>query len=284
MQGLKLSAMLVIAIVSISFASIFIVLANAPGPVTAFWRLVFSILILLAIKPSFKFKPKFLIYPAIAGFALGIHFASWMESLLHTPVAIGTTIVCTHAVFSAIFSKFLKESVEFRQVIGIIIAIYGIYLLSGAENCKNCTEFVGIILALIGAIFGGVYFTIGRVVRDKIELKDYMLLTYFFAAITTLVLVISMKLNLFNYKLQTWMFFLLLAIVPMLVGHTLLNYTLRYVKVVPVTASVLGEIVGATLLAYLILNQSLLLRDCIYIAVIVFGIALAVKGKLTSES
>ena len=149
---------------------------------------------------------------------------------------------------------------------------------------KNCTEFVGIILALIGAIFGGVYFTIGRVVRDKIELKDYMLLTYFFAAITTLVLVISMKLNLFNYKLQTWMFFLLLAIVPMLVGHTLLNYTLRYVKVVPVTASVLGEIVGATLLAYLILNQSLLLRDCIYIAVIVFGIALAVKGKLTSES
>ncbi|RLI78946.1 EamA/RhaT family transporter [Archaeoglobales archaeon] len=275
---LKFLAMLIIAMTSISFASILIVLANAPGPVTAFWRLTFSILILLAIKPSFNLKPKLLFYPAIAGFALGIHFASWMESLMHTSVAISTTIVCTHAIFSAIFSKFLKESVEAKQIIGILIAICGIYFLSGAESDA---EFIGVVLALMGAVAGGVYFTTGRVVRNKMGLHDYMLSTYFFAAITTLILTISMQLNLFNYKLETWMFFVLLAILPMLIGHTFLNYALRHIKVVPVTASVLGEVVGATLLAYLMLGQTLQPQAYLYMAIILFGIILTVKGELT---
>ena len=280
MQKLKFSAMLITAITSISFASILIVLANAPGPVTAFWRLTFSILILLAIKPSFNFPKnlKLLMYPLISGIALGIHFASWMESLFHASVAISTTIVCTHAIFSAIFSKCLGESVEPRQIVGILIAICSVYFLSGAEPT---TEPIGVVLALVGAIAGGIYFTTGRVVRVKMELREYMLSTYFFAALTTLILTISMKYNLFNYSFQTWTFFVLLAVLPMLVGHTLLNYALRYLKVVPVTASVLGEVVGATLLAYLILSQALQLQAYFYMAIVLFGIVMTVKGELT---
>jgi len=67
----------------------------------------------------------------------------------------------------------------------------------------------------------------------------------------------------------------------MLVGHTLLIYALRYLKVVPVTASVLGEVVGATLLAYLILSQALQLQAYFYMAIVLFGIVMAVKGEIT---
>ncbi len=47
----KFLALLFVAIVTISSASIFVVLANAPGVVAAFWRLALSLPILFIIYP-----------------------------------------------------------------------------------------------------------------------------------------------------------------------------------------------------------------------------------------
>ncbi|AEA46566.1 DMT family transporter [Archaeoglobus veneficus] len=278
MQRLKLLLMLILAILSISSAAILVVLAGSPGSVTAFWRLVLSIPVFLAVNRSINIPKdvRVLFFPTTAGIALGIHFVSWMESLFHASVAVSTTIVCTHALFSAIFSAALGETPRPNQILGVIIAIVGVYYLSGADPSS---EPIGVVLALIGAVSGGVYFTTGRFARKKIDFSAYILLTYASAAIVALLVSLLRGHPLFGYSAETWVYFLLLAIIPMTLGHTLINYILRYMKVVPITASVIGESVGATILAYLVLHQSLQPQAYLYMFVVLLGIVLAIRGR-----
>lgn len=276
MQNFRLLLLLALAVLAISSAATLVVLAGAPGPVTAFWRLVFSTLLFLALNRSIKLPDsrKALLFPVVAGTALGIHFASWMESLFYASVAVSTTIVCTHALFSAIFSTALGERAKSGQVLGVVLAIAGVYFLSGADPSSRPE---GIILALVGAVAGGVYFTTGRFSRNRIDFGAYVLLTYLMAAFVAFIISIVNGLPLLGYGLETWAYFLLLAAIPMMLGHTLINYILRHMGVVPVTASVIGEAVGATILAYFILGQSLQIEAYFYMFVVLLGIALALR-------
>ncbi len=276
---IKLLVLLAIAVMSISLASILAVLASAPGSVTAFWRLFFSLFVLLIFRP-FKMPEKidFLIYPVIAGVSLGIHFASWIESLFHASVAVSTTIVCTHALFSGLFSSIFGERPRKAQIFGSITALTGVYFLSGAD--PSSTPY-GVMLALIGAIAGGVYFTIGRFVKDKIAFNSYIFLTYSLATLTTFfintITTDDLVKFLFIYPTETWIYFILLALIPMSIGHTILNYVLRYMKALPVTTSVLGEAVGASILAYLILGQLLPITAYLSMLVVLSGIAIVLR-------
>lgn len=135
-------------------------------------------------------------------------------------------------------------------------------------------------LALIGAIAGGVYFTAGRFVKDKIAFNSYIFLTYSFATLTTFFINLLSSANpsfLFDYSLETWIYFILLALIPMSIGHTILNYVLRYMKTLPVTTSVLGEAVGASILTYLILGQLLPVSAYLSMLVVLFGIGIVLR-------
>ena len=110
---------------------------------------------------------------------------------------------------------------------------------------------------------------------------SYIFLTYSFATLTTLLINLFSSKDpysyLFGYPAETWIYFVLLALIPMSIGHTILNYVLRYMKALPVTTTVLGEAVGASILAYLILGQ--LLPSTAYLAMLVVltGIAIVLK-------
>ncbi len=276
---LKLLLLLAVAVTSISLASILAVLAAAPGSVTAFWRLFFSLFVLIIFRPfEIPKKIDFLIYPVIAGVSLGIHFSSWIESLFYASVTVSTTIVCTHALFSGLFSSVFGEKPGKYQIFGAIVALAGVYLLSGAD--PSSTPY-GVMLALVGAIAGGVYFTAGRFVKDKVAFNSYIFFTYFFATLTTLLINLISANNLialfFNYPIETWVYFVLLALIPMSIGHTILNYVLRYMRTLPVTTSVLGEAVGASILAYLILGQLLPVTAYLSMLVVLLGIAIVMR-------
>ncbi len=264
---MKVLVFLFAAVLAISSASIFVVLAEAPGVVAAFWRLTLSLPILFLI-----YRPKLISskLPVLAGAALALHFAFWMESLFHASVAVSTTIVCTHSLFSGIFAAIKGEKPKVNQVIGVLVAMLGVYMLSGADSRADV---LGVTLALLGAIAGGFYFAAARFATN-INFGSYVFTTYTSAAVVSLILCILANAELFAYQAKTWMFFALLAAIPMLIGHTLLNYVLRYMEVLPVTASVIGEAVGAAVLASIVLGQTLSIEAYAYMFVVLFGIAI----------
>jgi drug/metabolite transporter (DMT)-like permease len=60
----------------------------------------------------------------------------------------------------------------------------------------------------------------------------------------------------FSYPAQTYLWFILLALGPQLLGHTSFNWSLRYVSAGYVSISLLGEPIGSTVLAYLLLGET----------------------------
>ncbi len=267
--------LLFIAVSAVSTASIFAVLANAPGITASFWRFLISSLIFLIFYRKFPRDLKTLRYSAFAGFFLAVHMSSWIESLFHASVALSTAIVCTHAIFSGLFATFAGERIRAREIIGMLTAILGIYLLSGADFYADIH---GITLAFIGAISGGLYFSTAKFAKNA-DFKEYITSTYLIAALTTLIFAIITETPLSGYSQKTYMFFLLLAVIPMSAGHTILNYLIRKIRVVTVTGSVLGEVAGSTILSIIFLGQKLEAIAYLYLILILIGIYIAISGR-----
>ncbi len=283
----KILILSAVILLSISFASIFVLLANAPASVCAFWRLfISSIILLLSLVATKRAKvlealrnPRIVLLIMLSGFALAMHFLLWMESLFHVSVAISVTVVASYPLFNLLIDLiFFRERVSLRQVLGLVVGFIGLILFLNPQ-ISEVRSVYGVLLALGGAVAASIYFAIGRFIRRIQGLMEYVIPVYSFAAIVLLVYNIAMGVELVRYSLRSYVFFLLLAVVPMLGGHTLMNYLLRYMKSSSVTAIALGEPVGASILAYLILGQSVSLKQAILMIVVLFSILVVLKEE-----
>ena len=81
--------------------------------------------------------------------------------------------------------------------------------------------------------------------------------------------------NIINYGLRSYLFFLALALIPMLGGHTLMNYLLRYLRTSIVTSISLTEPIGASILAYYILGQELSIEKILIMMMVIISVAIA---------
>lgn len=249
----------VVGVLSVSSASIIVRLVDAPTLAIVFWRLTFSVLFLSLISLrgiSFKcVRGVGIRYVLVSGLALGVHFISWIESLRYVSIAVSVTLVSTYPVFTAVESYFIfGERLRFNQYLGVSLCVLGIlimFLVSGFDVYSS----YGVLLALVGSVSASIYFLIGRYVRRFCSLIEYVLPTYSTSALTTLLVATSLGVDLIYYPLSSWLFFMLLALGPMIGGHTVFNYLLRFMSAVTVSTLVALEPVGATLLGVLVLNE-----------------------------
>lgn len=254
--------LLFIAVVAVSWAAIFIKLTGAPPLATAFYRMSFATLFILplALKKSLpeilKIRGKTLIITLLSGIFLGLHFATWVTSLDYTSIPNSVVLVTTQPIWVAILSHFLlKEKVSLTILFAILLALSGSFIISGGDFQIAKANFYGDLLALIGAILAGAYLLCGRVVRQNLSLITYIFLVYFISAFVLGILCIIWGTHLYPYPSKTFLWFILLGLIPTIIGHTLYNWALKYLKAYLVAINILGEPVGSTILAYLIFKQ-----------------------------
>jgi drug/metabolite transporter (DMT)-like permease len=254
--------LLLIAVVAVSWAAIFIKLTGAPPLATAFYRMSFATLFILplALKKSLpeilKIRGKTLILTLLSGIFLGFHFATWITSLDYTSIPNSVVLVTTQPIWVAILSHFLlKEKVNLTILFAILLALSGSFIISGGDFQIAKANFYGDLLALIGAILAGAYLLCGRVVRQNLSLISYIFTVYFISAFVLGILCIIWGTHLYPYPSKTFLWFILLGLVPTIIGHTLYNWALKYLKAYLVAVNILGEPVGSTILAYLIFKQ-----------------------------
>jgi len=253
---------LLLAVTSVSWASIFIKLAAAPSFIIAFYRMGLASVILFPFflkrgTSDYKVltRKEFLLC-LLSGAFLGLHFITWISSLAYTSVASSVVIVATQPVFVALFTPMiLKEKVDVWVFIAILIALVGTFVIAGGDIKIGQMNLKGDILSLIGAIFAALYLTLGRGIRKKLNLLPYIFLVYSIATLVIFIFCLFARLNFSPLSWKNFILFLLLALIPTLVGHTLYNYILKYVKAHLVGMTILGEPLGATLWAFLILKE-----------------------------
>lgn len=250
---------LVVAVIAISWSGPLVRFTDAPALAVAAWRLCLSVAILLIflVVPSnrehTRLEPKQVILAVLAGLFLAGHFATWITSLHYTSVANSVTLVSMQPLFAAILSTvFLREQPSRRQWLGIVVAAAGAIIIGATGGAAGGDHLKGDLLALSGAAFGAAYFLIGRVLRGSISLWQYTSTVYGVAAVALVITAILNGVPLTGYGRNDWLVFVALAAVPMMLGHTGVNYALRYVPAYVANIVVLGEPIGATLIAWLL--------------------------------
>jgi len=195
-----------------------------------------------------------------AGALLALHFASWITSLEYVSVLVSVVLVTTNPLWVALLAPLLlKEPLQRRTLISIGVAFVGGILisLSGASGAAvpESAPLLGSALAVIGAISAALYLIIGRRLRATLSLVPYIWLVYGAAAIVMLVVVAFSGLPLTGYASQTYLWLLLVAIIPQLIGHSTFNYALAHVSAAFVSLVTLGEPIGSAILAYFLLRE-----------------------------
>lgn len=249
------------AVTAVSFAGPLVRFSTAPALVISAWRLLFSVgiiaVILLgrgSVLKGVRLSREDLFLGAGAGFLLAGHFWAWVASIQFTTIASSSVLVSTQPLFVAGLSvAFLGEHPSPRQWAGILVAVVGAGIIGWGDFGLGPRALFGDALALGAAIMAAGYFSIGRKLRKKLDLWGYTGIVYGSSALfLTLGVLLSPGMPLTGYPLQDWAVFLALAAVPMMIGHTGINYALRYFPAYVANLASLGEPVGATLLAWLL--------------------------------
>lgn len=275
-----------IGVISVSLSAIFVKLANAEAGVIAFYRMFFSVLIMAPLffwKYSNEIKELRIrdwLFSSIAGIFLAFHFILWFESLNYTSVASSTVLVTLQPLFAFIGTYFFfKENITLKTIFAGVIAIAGSILISWGDFKLSGTAFYGDMLALIACALVTAYFLFGQDVRKRLSLVTYTMLVYAVSTITLLIYVLIKGESFGPYSTMDWIWFILLAIVPNLFGHTLFNWSIKYVSTNVVSIAILFEPIGAAILALLIFKEYLIATQIIGGFIVIVGILLFVVDE-----
>ncbi|MEA3439892.1 MAG: DMT family transporter [Chloroflexota bacterium] len=294
---------LLFGILAVSTASIFIRYSQnyATSLVVAAYRLLIAALILAPIAFTTRreeltgLKNRELRLSLLSGLFLALHFATWITSLEYTTVASSVVLVSTTPLWVALLSPiFLKEPVTRKMLLGMGMALIGGVVIGISDTCivsenglvcPDAAEFVrgeaflGDVLALIGAIMAAGYLIAGRKLRNQISNTCYVFIVYSMAAVILVIVVLLSGNSLIGYPREAYLWFLLLAIIPQLMGHSTFNWALGYLSAAYVSISMLGEPIGSTILAYIVLDETPTIFMIFGAILIMAGIYLASLGE-----
>lgn len=249
--------MIVIGVLGISLSSIFVKYAAAPSPVTAAFRLLWTVLFLTPVvlgkkevrRELLQMPKKMVLLSALSGLFLAIHFVLWFESLSHTSVASSTTIVCTEVIWVCLgFCLVLKGKLSWKAILAIAVTLIGSALIAYADSGSG-SQLYGDILALLAAVAVAVYTLIGRVVREQVSTTVYTYVVYTACAVVLVGTCLVQGYPLFGYGFSAILVGLLLAVFSTILGHSVFSWCLKYFSPSFVSASKLCEPVVAAVLA-----------------------------------
>jgi drug/metabolite transporter (DMT)-like permease len=189
-----------------------------------------------------------------------VHFATWITSLSYTSIAASTTLVTTSPIWVALLSWFWQGEKPGRlTLIGIGIASAGSLLigLGDADSTNIGTNpLLGDGLALIGSVAASLYFLWGREAQQQgLSIGHYATVSYSVAAIALLPLPLLVGTAYTGYTFTTYIYMVLMALLPQLIGHTSLNWSVRWVSPTLVTLAILFEPVVSSLLGYWVFGE-----------------------------
>lgn len=252
-----------LGILAVSTASVLIRLAQAPALSIGAWRMTLATLMLTpwALPAARREWPALTgrdwLRIALAGLALAIHFATWISSLAYTTVASSVILVSTNPIFVALASWYLlRERIGRRTILGVALAMAGTALVSYGDLDLSSRALVGDALALMGAVAASAYILLGRAVRAKLSTWAYVWPCYGLAGMLLMGTCGLAGQPLGGYGGLTWLILALLAAGPQMVGHSSFNWALAHFSPIFVTLAILGEPIGATLLAFAILGEA----------------------------
>ena len=255
---------LTLAVVSISCAAVFFRLAAPTHPVVAA-AVRLSIATLLLAPVTLRAYRAGALPSSIAksvlgaGVCYGLHFGAWVSSLTLTSVASSVTLVTATPIILAVAAHVTgRDRAQRRTWIAIVVALSGMLFLGGTDLLESGSDaLLGDGLALLGCAAMAAYMLIVRSLGDRIDPWAISVAACFVGALILWLTAIIMGVSLSVPSADAWLYLTLAALIPQLIGHGLITWSLRYLTPTLVGLATVAEPIGATVLAYFALQEAL---------------------------
>ncbi|MGH2686296.1 MAG: DMT family transporter, partial [Actinomycetota bacterium] len=190
-------------------------------------------------------------------------------------------------VWTAVLARlFLHERLARAAAIGIGVALAGAVLISGVDFRLSTRAFAGDVLALTGAIAVAGHRIVAIGPRRRLSILPFVAVVYGVCAVGLFVAVLATGTPLGGFSGRAWLMMLLLALGPQLIGHTVFNFLLRDLDPTVIAVAIMGEPVGASLLALGLFGEVPPLGAVLGALLLLVGIYVAVtsQARTTAEA
>ena len=252
---------LAIGISALSLSAMFVRWAEAPGPVTGFYRLLISTIFLTPIflRQQKQLEPidkKYLIFPFFAGIFTAFDFGFWNSSLKFTTAANATLLGNTSPLWVALFALFIfREKLRGIFWLGLILALSGAALVMGSDFLSHPTLGIGDLMASTAAVFYASYQLTTQRGRKHIDPLRYTWLVGISATIGMFFMNLVLGNSFTGYSSQTWGIFFLTAIVSQMIGYLAITYALGHLPASVVSPTLIGQPILTAILAIPLLHE-----------------------------
>ncbi len=247
----------------------FIRWAQAPGPVTSFYRMSGAALILLPVilyrnrsrggaflqgLPSWRW----FIFPAAGGLFTALDHGTWSTAVNTTRVANATLLNNMAPLWVAIFAALAwRERLRARFWLGLALTLAGAVIVLSGDMFFSPQQNGGNVLALFSSLFYAGYFLITQRGRSRLDALTYVWLVDVFAALTLLVFSLASGMSLVGYSEVTWLVFLAAALVSQIGGYFAIAYALGHLPASVVSPTMILQPVLTALIAFAFAGEGL---------------------------
>lgn len=282
-------AFLAVGLIAASQSGNIIRLADAHPVVIVGWRLVLATLISAPLAGRRLGELGRLTWGergllVLAGLALTGHFVFWTAAIQHTTVANTMVFFNVNPVFTATAAYLIfGERAGWRLWLAIALGLAGVATIGLGDMVFAREHLLGDAMAVLCSLFFTAYFLLGKRLRPKLDNRAYTAALYGVAAVAAMALVPVQGQAYSGYDGTTWFAFLLLALVPTMLGHTSMNLALRYIPAGTISVLTLSEPFFAALVAYWAWDEGVSAQTALGF-VLIAGSVMAVVWEVRSRS
>ena len=256
---------------------------DVPPLLRASWRLQLTAIILAPLafvqwkihKEQIKdkmYQSNTIKWLVASGFFLALHFGAWVASLDETSLTHSLLFVTAHPLIIVfgmlVLAKFAKKyrTPNKKEILGACIGFLGAGLAlvdQGSQQGGHTVTIWGDFLAFLGAVFVVGYLISGRVLRKWMPIFVYAFPVTLIGAILLIPASLILEPTSVDLGIVGWLdmdylpWFLALALIAGILGHTGLNTCLRYTPPLVVSTSVTMEPIIGSLIGYAIFDSGL---------------------------
>jgi drug/metabolite transporter (DMT)-like permease len=267
-----------VGILSLGFSAIFVRWANAPGPVTSFYRMAVAVVVLAwpfyrRVRARGNLPRRGLQVALLGGLFFAADLVLWATGVVMSGATNPTLLANTAPLWVGLGALiFFREKLSRTFWAGLLLAMAGAVVVLGLDSLRAVSFGVGTLLGLLAGIFYGSYLLITQRGRETLDP-----LTYFWpAAVSSTLALLSLNLvlhqSLVGYSTLTYLNFIAMGVISQAIGYLAINYALGYLPASTVSPTMLGQPVLTAILAGPLLGEVLSLWQVLGSVLVLVGV------------
>lgn len=268
---------LVVGIFCISIFPILVKLNLTPGVISAFYRMLFSLLLLLPyvlISKQLQIPNlKAVLLAVICGVIFGSDVAVWNIAIQESTATQASLLTNLSPVWVGVFSLFfLKDKPKTNFWIGTVIAVFGMIMLVGFTVFKNLDFDLAFIFGVLSGVLYAIYMLVSKEVLKSMTVISFMTISLMSSSIYLGAVSYAINEPFTGFSNAGWLVLVIQAVVCQLLAWLLISYATQHMRATRVSVSLLGQGILASILAWLFIDEAISLQMVLGGLILLFGI------------